>query len=180
MRTCVADFHLPRPPALDPIAVTRLHIGQAKITLHLRRRVSSRRTSAFIMSGWKRVPALSSATSSHTRSTPLLPIERDDPARGQKSIRTARSRTSGANLFVVLLMQGPPAQRLEPSGKPGVVYALTMNNAFPSANCVHARTRRNCLTAAPARCRDNLSDRTAFLHRRGLPFQSHQKGFLLS
>ncbi|MEG3147847.1 hypothetical protein U1839_24625, partial [Sphingomonas sp. RT2P30] len=35
-----------------------------------------------------------------------------------KTIRTARSRTSGANLFVVLLVMAPPSQELEPPTNP--------------------------------------------------------------
>jgi hypothetical protein len=35
------------------------------------------------------------------------------------TIRTARSRTSGANLFVVLLIVAPSTQELEPPANPG-------------------------------------------------------------
>ncbi|WP_205411719.1 hypothetical protein, partial [Sphingomonas carotinifaciens] len=35
------------------------------------------------------------------------------------TIRTARARTSGENLFVVLLIQAPPSQELEPPTNPG-------------------------------------------------------------
>src|SRR4030088_1913180 len=36
-----------------------------------------------------------------------------------KTIRTARVRTSGENLFVVLLVMAPPSQELEPPAIPG-------------------------------------------------------------
>src|SRR6476661_7008569 len=36
-----------------------------------------------------------------------------------RTIRTARVRTSGENLFVVLLVMAPPSQELEPPAIPG-------------------------------------------------------------
>ncbi|MBV2150163.1 hypothetical protein KRZ98_18165, partial [Sphingobium sp. AS12] len=40
-------------------------------------------------------------------------------ARCSTTIRTARSRTSGENLLVVLLITDAPSHKLEPPGNPG-------------------------------------------------------------
>ncbi len=56
---------------------------------------------------------------SSRQSIPQSPIWTGIPARDRKTIRTARSRTSGANLFVVLLVMAPPSQELEPPTSSG-------------------------------------------------------------
>lgn len=47
------------------------------------------------------------------------------------TIRIARSRTSGANLFFVLLVQAPPSQELEPPTNP--VRFTTRYDRCPTA-----------------------------------------------
>ena len=49
---------------------------------------------------------------------PSLPSERDDPPRDPAPCVPARWRTSGANLFVVLLISAPLTQKLEPPADP--------------------------------------------------------------
>ena len=53
------------------------------------------------------------------RSTPSPPTARGDPPSCSNTIRTARSRTSAENLFVVLLVMAPSSQELEPPANPG-------------------------------------------------------------
>jgi hypothetical protein len=52
------------------------------------------------------------------------------------TIRTARSRTSGKNLFVVLLVIAPPSQELEPPTNPG---RFTILSALDAVRRLHAR-----------------------------------------
>lgn len=49
-----------------------------------------------------------------------------------RTIRTARSRTSGENLFVVLLMMLHPTQELEPPANPGQFIVLDRHEAHQS------------------------------------------------
>ncbi|MDC7684522.1 hypothetical protein PQU92_14655, partial [Asticcacaulis sp. BYS171W] len=52
-----------------------------------------------------------------------------------RNIRTARSRTSGENLFVVLFIVAPSSQKLEPPAKPG--RFTTQRYAHLDDQCVH-------------------------------------------
>ena len=66
------------------------------------------------------------------------------PARVIQNIRTARSRTSGENLFVVLLVMAPSSQELEPPANPGRFngpeQALTGDHCTNSVICFTAAT----------------------------------------
>ena len=60
-----------------------------------------------------------------------------------KTIRTARSRTSGENRFVVLLMMALP------SGNPGAVHSLAYRRPATKSSACHRRSCRNSIRVEP-------------------------------